>query len=240
MNNNRRITFCIALLNITVPIGCDQRFATVDEYDEFLKSEKSPLNKTVEHNDYKMNCVFMLPELFVLREYSGWKQQGFTHEKMRVYADSLSKRYSQSLCFALKIQSQSDDDPVLSTFFKNIQGMANAGYWDYSNTLNKFQFDFRKFVHLQIEGKETIMPAAYDFQRAYGIVPSIQFFFMFPIKPDNEHAFWTKQPTVIKLVVKEFGLGTGTQYFEWKLPLRLSKRPQELASLLGKEANFVR
>lgn len=189
-------TLCTLFYSCSPPEYLSER-----ELTAFILEEKNGLSKSVDVYSTNIRIAYRPTDLLVAQELN----QGDVIESQ---IQAVRNKYNKHYYFTVSFSHAGGE----------ILNAPKARMADFSALLQTISFGMSEVVNLTTSIRDTIPVADYIYSRTFGMGRSTDLLFAF----DKSKAVGQKW---LKLNIEEFGLGTGMQSFQFKIP-DLEKAPK--------------
>lgn len=171
--------------------SCHRKDVTVQDLERYLADKRNRLTKSTNVNELDMKVSYRPADLWV-----GHDLQGVVPTDTMV--DSLRRKYADYYYFFFSLSKG------------NKEALQVPGNYDYGEVIRTMAFHMQDYVMLASSEQDTIAVADFVLDRTYGMARSTDILFAFG-KAEID------QGETISFIVKEFGLGTGDQRFDFQI-----------------------
>ena len=182
--------FVVLVLAVSSWAGA-RPFVDAEEYRSYVWGDAWPHRAGVDVRDVRFEARYLHPDAVALPALA----QGATN------ASDVRRQASKVTTLHLRIEPVGQRDDLV------FERLRRSGKRAYDAWLNRLLFGMADYVELDVEGGQPIPLGAYHMERTFGVGggPGRSFFLTFP-----EHATEPLVAGAIDLVIREFGLGTGS------------------------------
>ena len=218
-------SYCLLSLFFLIALfaGCEKHFNSIEEYEKYVKSEDSPYAQTITRNGVKVTLRFLPTDVLMINQLKAYEE-----EKIKVVRDtSLSaeqkngwikkeknelaqyrKNYDNGVHFMLTFVYEDEDKDI-------VYEKGRAGFESYNEWVQKLLFKLDKYIYINSETAGEIPPSLIHTERNFGIFRHTNTLFEFTKSVNNTEI--NDEDGNVKIIVKEFGLGTGPLIFDFNI-----------------------
>lgn len=152
---------------LTALYSCSKGKLDGDDYANYIENKNNPLNKEKQIGDLSFQLQYCPLEYLLMKEFKT------THLSHKII-DQRKKENDSLLYFRLRIKGKDQNGDVI-----NYKISSNE---DYYTRLDYLSYGFEENLALA-NGKDTVFPAIFHFERTYGIAPYADFMMAFKTNP---------------------------------------------------------
>ena len=186
----KRVINVTFVLFVVFIYGCAKSDLNADDYVKYVESEKNNIKNTKQIEDLSFSLQYCPTEYLLLKEYK-------TNNLSEKLIDQRKKDNDSMVFFKLRISAKNNNDIL------NYQISSND---DYYQRIQYLSYGFEEDIAL-LNGKDTIFPALFHFERTYGVVPFADFMLAFNTK--------IKEPENFQVILDDKVFNTGLLKFSY-------------------------
>lgn len=182
---NGIIVFVVVLI-----CGCAKNELKPDEYINYVESEKNNIKNSKQIEDLNFSLQYCPTEYLLLKEFK-------TNNLSEKLVAERKKENENMVFFKLRISANNNSDIL------NYKISSNDDYYE---RIQYLSYGFEEDIAL-LNGKDTLFPALFHFERTYGVVPFADFMLAFNAK--------IKEPEKFQVIIDDKIFNTGLLKFSY-------------------------
>lgn len=181
---------CIIVFVVVLIYGCAKNELNPDEYINYVESEKNNIKNSKQIEDLNFSLQYCPPEYLLLKEFK-------TNNLSEKLVAERKKENENMVFFKLRISAKNNTDIL------NYKISSNDDYYE---RLQYLSYGFEEDIAL-LNGKDTLFPALFHFERTYGVVPFADFMLAFNAT--------IKEPENFQVIIDDKIFNTGLLKFSY-------------------------
>lgn len=158
------LNFIIVFVVVLI-CGCAKNELNSDEYINYVESEKNNIKNSKQIEDLNFSLQYCPTEYLLLKEFK-------TNNLSEKLLAERKKENENMVFFKLRISAKNNSDIL------NYKISSNDDYYE---RIQYLSYGFEEDIAL-LNGKDTLFPALFHFERTYGVVPFADFMLAFNAK----------------------------------------------------------
>lgn len=158
------LNFIIVFVVVLI-CGCAKNELNPDEYINYVESEKNNIKNSKQIEDLNFSLQYCPTEYLLLKEFK-------TNNLSEKLLAERKKENENMVFFKLRISAKNNPDIL------NYKISSNDDYYE---RIQYLSYGFEEDIAL-LNGKDTLFPALFHFERTYGVVPFADFMLAFNAK----------------------------------------------------------